>query len=75
MFQNIYTIHKHRHENPKYVENICLSTRFLRDTRYRSWLRHYVTSQKVTGSIPDDVMNFFFNFPNPSIPTIVLGST
>jgi hypothetical protein len=25
----------------------------------RSWLRHYATSRKVTGSIPDEVIGFF----------------
>jgi hypothetical protein len=28
-------------------------------TQQRSWLRHYATSQKVMGSIPDEVMGFF----------------
>jgi hypothetical protein len=28
-------------------------------TRYLSWLRHYPTSQKVAGSIPDEVTGFF----------------
>jgi len=28
-------------------------------TRWRSWLRHCTTSQKVAGSIPDDVTEFF----------------
>jgi hypothetical protein len=28
-------------------------------TRWRSWLRHYATSRKVTGSIPDEVTGFF----------------
>jgi hypothetical protein len=30
-----------------------------RGTRYRSWLRHYATSRKVAGSIPDEVIRFF----------------
>jgi hypothetical protein len=25
----------------------------------RSWLRHYATSRKITGSIPDEVIGFF----------------
>jgi hypothetical protein len=41
--------------------------------RYRSWLRHYATSRKVTGPNPDEV--FFFNLPNPSCHTKALGST
>ena len=28
-------------------------------TRWRSWLRHYATSQKVAGSIPDGVIGIF----------------
>jgi hypothetical protein len=43
-------------------------------TRYRSWLRHYATSRKVAGSIPDEVI-WFFNWPNPSSRTMALGST
>jgi hypothetical protein len=42
-------------------------------TQYRSWLRHYVTSRKVAGSIPDEVTGFF-NWPNPSCRTMALGS-
>jgi hypothetical protein len=43
-------------------------------TRLRSWLRHYATSRKVAGSIPDEVVGFF-NLPNPSSHTMNLGST
>jgi hypothetical protein len=35
-------------------------------TRYRSWLRLYATSRKVTGSIPDGAIWFIFNLPNSS---------
>jgi hypothetical protein len=35
-----------------------------RGTRWRSWLRRYVTSRKVAGSIPDEVIGFL-NWPNP----------
>jgi hypothetical protein len=38
-----------------------------------SWLRHYATSQKVTGSNPSEVD--FFNLPNYSSHTMALGST
>jgi hypothetical protein len=31
-----------------------------RCTRWRSWLRHYSTSRKVAGWIPDGVIGFFF---------------
>jgi hypothetical protein len=40
----------------------------------RIWLRHYATSWKVAGSIPDEAIGFF-NCPNPSNRTLVLGST
>jgi hypothetical protein len=30
-----------------------------------SWLRHYATSRKIEGSIPDEVIGFF-SWPNPS---------
>jgi hypothetical protein len=40
----------------------------------RSWLKHYATSQKVAGSIPDEVTGFF-NWPNSSSRTMALGST
>jgi hypothetical protein len=36
--------------------------------------RHYATSWKVAGSIPDEVIGFF-NLSNPSSHTMVLGST
>jgi hypothetical protein len=42
-------------------------------TRYRSWLRHCATSQKVAGSSPVEVD--FLNLPNPSSRTMGLGST
>jgi hypothetical protein len=37
-------------------------------------LRHYATSRKVAGSIPDVVIGFL-NWPNPSSRTMSLGST
>jgi hypothetical protein len=45
----------------------------LEGMRWRSWLRHYATSRKVAGSIPDEVE--FFNLPNPSSRIMALGST
>jgi hypothetical protein len=42
-------------------------------TRWRNWLRHYATSRKVAGSIPDVIG--FFNRPNPSSCTVALGWT
>jgi hypothetical protein len=37
-------------------------------------LRHYATSRKVVGSIPDEIIGFF-DWPNPCSRTIGLGST
>jgi hypothetical protein len=42
--------------------------------RYHSWLRHYATSQKVTGSSPDEVPGIF-NWSNRSSLTMALGWT
>jgi hypothetical protein len=38
-------------------------------------LRHYATSRKVTGSILDEVIGFFFNLPNSTSLTMALCST
>jgi hypothetical protein len=38
------------------------------------FFRHYATSRKVAGSIPDEVI-LFLNRPNPSSRTTALGST
>jgi hypothetical protein len=40
----------------------------------QSWLGHYATGRKIAGSIPDEA-NGFFNLPNSSSRTMVLGST
>jgi hypothetical protein len=42
--------------------------------RYSNWLKHYATSRKVAGSIPDAVIGFL-NLPNPSSRTTAPGST
>jgi hypothetical protein len=47
---------------------------FPRGTRWCSWLRHYATNRKVTGSIPDGVIGVF-HLHNPSDRTMALGST
>ena len=38
---------------------ITCHTNYLGGTRWRSWLRHCVTSRKVAGSIPDGVNGIF----------------
>ena len=43
-------------------------------TRWRSWLRHYATSRKFVGSIPDDVIRVL-HLHNPSGRNMALGST
>jgi hypothetical protein len=40
-------------------------------TRYRSWLKHYITSRKVAGPIPDEVIRFFKG-PKPSSRNMAL---
>jgi hypothetical protein len=40
----------------------------------QQWLRYCATNQKVAGSIPDGVMEFFIDI-NPSDRTMTLGST
>jgi hypothetical protein len=40
---------------------------------FYSWLRHYATNRKAAGSIP--MLLDFFNLPNPSSRTMILGST
>jgi hypothetical protein len=37
-------------------------------------LRYYATSRKITGSIPDEIIGFFYE-PNPSKLTMALGLT
>jgi hypothetical protein len=47
-------------------------------TSVAEWLRYCATNQKVAGSIPDGVMEFFMEFfidINPSDRTMALGST
>jgi membrane-bound lytic murein transglycosylase B len=43
-------------------------------TAVAQWLRYCATNQKVAGSIPDSVMEFFIDI-NPSDRTMALGST
>jgi membrane-bound lytic murein transglycosylase B len=43
-------------------------------TAVAQWLRYCATNQKVAGSIPDGVMEFFIDI-NPSDRTMALGST
>jgi hypothetical protein len=54
--------------------NIRLLHAIFDGTRWRSWLRHRVTSQKVAGSIPDGVIGIF-HWHNPSGCTMDLGLT
>jgi hypothetical protein len=46
----------------------------VRDTWWYSWLRNFVTSRKVAGSIPNRVIGFF-HWHNPSGRTMALGLT
>jgi len=42
------------------------------DTRWRSWFRHFATSRKLAGSIPDGVIEIF-HWHNPTGRTMALG--
>jgi len=42
--------------------------------RWRSWFRHWATSRKVAGSIPDGIIGIF-HWHNPSGRTMALGLT
>jgi hypothetical protein len=44
---------------PTEAEEIKGNTAYYWGTRWRSWLRHYATSQKVAGSISDGVIGIF----------------
>ena len=39
-------------------------------TRWRSWLRHYATSLKVAGSIPDGVIGIFHWYNPPGVDSV-----
>jgi hypothetical protein len=39
------------------IQNICDNLQ--RETWWRSWLRHYATSRKNAGSIPDEITRYF----------------
>jgi membrane-bound lytic murein transglycosylase B len=43
-------------------------------TAVAQWVRYCTTNQKVAGSVPDGVMEFFIDI-NPSNRTVALGST
>jgi hypothetical protein len=53
---------------------MCFPSSWRAQGRESSWLRYHVTSRKVAGSIPDEVIGFL-NLPNPSSSTMALGST
>jgi hypothetical protein len=36
-----------------------------RGTRWRNWLRHFATSRKVAGSIPDSIIGIFIDIILP----------
>jgi hypothetical protein len=60
--------------NAGLTTHIRTATVFLLGTEVAQWLRYCATNQKVAGSIPDGVMEFFIDI-NPSDRTMVLGST
>ena len=50
------------------------TTAYIRGTRWRSSLRHFTTSRKIAGSIPDDVI-LILHWHNSSGPTMAPGLT
>ena len=62
-----------RHRQPLPSGNIP-GTHFCWGTRYPSWLRHWATSRKVAGSIPDGVIGIF-HLHNLFGRAIILGLT
>jgi hypothetical protein len=61
----------------RFIDDACRLIEYTHSyggTRWRTWLRHYVTRRKVAGSILDEVIEFF-NWPIPSSRTMALGST
>jgi hypothetical protein len=42
------------------------SSSIVRGTQLRSWLRHYVTSREVVGSVPDEVTGFSYGLIVPA---------
>jgi hypothetical protein len=51
-----------------------LTAAHYQETAVAQWLRYCATNQKVAGSIPDGVMEFFIDI-NPSGRNMALGST
>jgi hypothetical protein len=46
----------------RYMQQLLSSAVTARNkTDEMNWLRHYATSRKVAGSIPDEVIGFFFS--------------
>jgi hypothetical protein len=55
----IYTFRRSRHEQKSGRLQLSDSQVFILVYTRRGWLRHYATSRKVAGSIPDEVIRFF----------------
>jgi hypothetical protein len=53
-------------------DGVCAGDALIRTCKQRSWLKHYATSQKVSGSISDEVI-VRFNWPKPSSRIVVPG--
>jgi hypothetical protein len=48
-----------RYNRRTHSEVIHKPTLFYKKWERRSWLKHYATSRKDTGSIPDEIIEFF----------------
>jgi hypothetical protein len=73
----LYVSYSESSKNYDYLKSVALQLSVRLNSvggmQYRSWLRPYATSQKVAGSIPDEVIGSF-SWPNPSRCTMALGS-
>jgi hypothetical protein len=57
--QNLEIMWYCRHQGAKQTENFDKSVYCVRDTRWRSWLRHWAIRRKVAVSIPVGVTGIF----------------
>jgi hypothetical protein len=75
--ENIWTFRKKQAEYwiiGSFVVGTFVQILLERGTAVAQWLRYCATNQKVAGSIPDGVMEFFLD-TDPSDRTMALGST
>jgi len=60
MYFHVLLIQINKSKNPVSTATVLMNILFVnRGTRWHSWLRHYATSRKVAGSIPDCIIGIF----------------